>query len=106
MSKILIILIGLTCMTGFSQTNYGLQATYSLTTNEASTLNSIFIKKDFDLNGKIIGFTVGTTGTQIENKKKFFEKYIDPIAKGDSENVCSLIIFTNAEKSKSGDLMS
>jgi hypothetical protein len=104
MRTLLIILIGLLSVTGFSQTDSDLQITYLLTTNEATTLNSIFSKdrKDFDFNGKVIGFTVGTTGNLIENKKNFFEKYINPVVNGQDENVCSLIVFSKEEKSNSG----
>jgi len=104
MRTLLIILIGLLSVTGFSQTDSDLQTTYLLTTNEAITLNSIFSKdrKDFDFNGKVIGFTVGTTGNQIENKRIFFEKYINPVVNGQDKNVCSLIVLSKEEKSKSG----
>lgn len=104
MRTILIILIGLISVTGFSQTDSDIQTTYLLTTNEATTLNSIFSKdrKDFDFDGKVIGFTVGTTGSQIENKGIFFEKYIIPVVNGQDKNVCSLIFFSKEEKSKSG----
>ncbi len=104
MRTILIILFGLISVTGFSQTDSYLQTTYLLTTNEATSLNLIFSKerKDFDFNGKSVGFTVGTTGTQIENKKVFFEKYINPVIDGQNKNVCSLIILTKDEKPKSG----
>ncbi len=104
MRTILIILIGLISITGFSQTDSDLQTTYLLTTNEATSLNSIFSKesKDFDFNGKSIAFAVGTTGTQIENKNGFFEKYINPVIEGKNKNVCSLIVLTKEEKSKSG----
>lgn len=104
MRTLLIILIGLQSVTGFSQTDSDLQTTYLLTANEATTLNSIFSKdrKDFDFNGKVIGFTVGTTGNLIENKKNFFEKYINPVVNGQDKNVCSLIVFSKEEKSNSG----
>jgi hypothetical protein len=104
MRKILIILIGLISVTGFSQTDSDLQTTYLLTTNEATSLNSIFSKqsKDFDFRGKSIAFAVGTTGTQIENKNGFFEKYINPVIEGKNKNVCSLIVLTKEERSKSG----
>jgi hypothetical protein len=104
MRTILIILISLISVTGFSQTDSDLQTTYLLTTNEVISLNSIFNKerKDFDFNGKSIAFTVGTTGTQIENKNGFFEKYINPVVEGKSKNICSLIVLTKEEKSKSG----
>ena len=104
MKTILIILIGLISATGFSQTDSDLQTIYLLTKNEATNLNSIFSKerKDFDFNGKSVGFTVGTTGTQIENKKVFFEKYINTVVNGQDKNICSLIILTKEEKSKSG----
>lgn len=104
MRKILIILIGLISVTGFSQTDSDLQVTYLLSTNEAKSLNSIFSKerKDFDFNGKTVGFTIGTTGTQIVNNKVFFEKYLNPVISGQDKNICSLIILTKEEKSKSG----
>ena len=84
--------------------NSDLKVEYSLTANEVKTLDSIFNRerKDFDFNGKVIGFAVGNTGTQIESKKIFFEKYIDPVVEGKSQNVCSLIILTKDEISKSG----
>ncbi len=104
MRNILIILIGLISVTGFSQPDSDLQTTYLLTKDEAISLNSIFSeeRKDFDFNGKLVGFTVGTTGTQIENKRVFFEKYINPAVNGQDKNVCSLIILNEEEKSKSG----
>jgi len=100
----MIILIGFLSVTGFSQTDSDLQTTYILTTNEATTLNSIFSKdrKDFDFNGKVIGFTGGTTGNLIENKRVFFEKYINPVVNGQDKNVCSLIVLSKEEKSLSG----
>lgn len=100
----LIILIGLLSLTGFSQTDSDLQTTYLLTPNEATTLNSIFSKDKigFDFNGKVIGFTVGTTGNLIENKIIFFEKYINHVVNGQDNNVCSLIVFSKEEKSNSG----
>jgi len=100
----MIILIGFLSVTGFSQTDSDLHTTYILTTNEATTLNSIFSKdrKDFDFNGKVIGFTGGTTGNLIENKRVFFEKYINPVVNGQDKNVCSLIVLSKEEKSLSG----
>nr|WP_320023220.1 hypothetical protein [uncultured Draconibacterium sp.] len=104
MRTILIILIGLISVTGFSQTDYDLQTTYLLTINEATSLNSIFSKEsdNFDFKGKSIAFAVGTTGTQIVNKNGFFEKYINPVIEGKNKNVCLLIVLTKEEKLKSG----
>ncbi len=104
MRTLLIILIGLLSVTGFSQTDSDLQTTYLLTTNEATTLNLIFSKdkKDFDFKGKVVRFTVGTTGDLIENKRIFFEKYINPVINGQDKNVCSLIVFSKDEKSNTG----
>ncbi len=104
MRTILVILIELISVTGFSQTDSDIQTTYLLTSNEATSLNSIFSKdrKDFDFKGKLVGFTVGTTGTQIENKDVFFGKYINPVLDEQDKNICSLIILTKEEKSKSG----
>jgi hypothetical protein len=98
----LTILIGVTFIIVYGQTNF--QKEILLTTDEASTLNSIFLKNrnDFDFNGKLVGFSVGTTGTHIVDKKLFFKEYINPIIDKKSKNVCSLIILTKTEKSKSG----
>jgi len=91
-------------MTGFAQTNSDLLIAYSLTTDEVRVLNSIFTteRNDFDFNEKIIAFTVGTTGTQIEDKAEFFGTYLKPVVEGKSKNVCALIILTKDEKLKSG----
>lgn len=104
MRTILIILIGLIYTTGFAQTNSDLSTSYSLTIDEVRTLNSIFSKEknDFDFKGKVIAYTIGTTGTQIEDKIIFFDKYLNPVVKGENKNVCALIILTKDEKSKSG----
>lgn len=104
MRTLIITLIGLISVTGFSQTDSDLLNEYLLTSSEATTLNSIYSneREDFNFNGKLIGFTIGSTGTHIENKKVFFEKYINPLVDGQNKNVCSLIVLTKDEKSKSG----
>jgi hypothetical protein len=95
--------MGVNFITFFGQTNSNFHKEI-LTSAEINILNSIFFKErnDFDFNGKLVAFTVGTTGTQIENKKLFFKKYLDPVIEKKSKNVCSLIILTKAEKTKSG----
>jgi len=100
--KILInILIGLICVSGFAQTHYDIRDDYTLAKEESSDLNSIFEKqrKDFDFQGKIVAYTIGTSGTQIEDKSAFFDKYLNNATHG---NVCSLIILTPKEKEASG----
>ena len=100
--KILInILVGLICVSGFAQTNTEVKADYTLTSKEASFLNALFEKqrKDFDFQGKMVAYTIGTSGTQIEDKSAFFDRYLENATHG---NVCSLIILTKEEKEKSG----
>jgi hypothetical protein len=100
--KILInILVGLICVSGIAQTNSEVKADYTLTKKEASFLNALFEKqrKDFDFQGKMVAYTTGTSGTQIEDKSAFFDKYLENATHG---NVCSLIILTKEEKEKSG----
>lgn len=100
--KILInILVGLICVSGIAQTNSEVKADYTLTNKEASFLNTLFEKyrKDFDFQGKMVAYTIGTSGTQIEDKSAFFEKYLNNATHG---NVCSLIILTEKEKEISG----
>ena len=100
--KILItILIGLICVSGMAQTNSEIKADYTLTNEEASYLNSLFEKqrKDFDFQGKMVAYTIGTSGTQIEDKSAFFDRYLENATHG---NVCSLILLSKEEKEKSG----
>jgi hypothetical protein len=100
MRFILCICIGLICTTSFSQTISD-QSFESLTIEEVSTLNAIYGEKyGLDFKGKKVAFTVGTTGTQIEDKSKFFIMYLNPVVTG--KNVCSLIILTSQEKIESG----
>lgn len=95
------ILIGLICISGIAQTNSEIKADYTLTNEEASKLNTLFEKqrKDFDFQGKMVAYTIGTSGTQIEDKSAFFDMYIENVTHG---NVCSLIQLTKEEKEKSG----
>ena len=104
MKILLNILIGLICVTGIAQTNSDLQADYILTKEEVRDLNSLFENKrnDFDFQGKIVAYTIGTTGTQIEDKSVFFDKYLNSAINGKNKNVCTLIILTKEEKTKSG----
>jgi hypothetical protein len=104
MKILLNILIGLISVTGVAQTYSDLQTDYLLTKDEVSDLNSIFTKNrnDFDFQEKLIAYTVGTSGTQIENKSVFFEKYLTPVIKRENKNVCVLIILTKEEKIESG----
>ena len=87
--KILInILVGLICVSGFAQTNTEVKADYTLTNKEASFLNTLFEKqrKDFDFQGKMVAYTIGTSGTQIEDKSAFFDRYLENATHG---NVCT-----------------
>ncbi len=100
--KILIsILIGLICVSGIAHTNSEIKADYTLTNEEASYLNTLFEKqrKDFDFQGKMVVYTIGTSGTQIEDKSAFFDRYLKNATYG---NICSLVILTKEEKEKSG----
>lgn len=101
--KILInILVGLLiCVSGFAQTYTEVKVDYTLTNKEASFLNTLFEKqrKDFDFQGKIVAYTIGTSGTQIEDKAAFLDRYLENATHG---NVVSLIILTKEEKEKSG----
>ena len=100
--KILInLLVGLNCVSGSAQTNSKLKADYTLTNKEASFLNALFEKqrKDFDFQGKMVAYTIGTSGTKIEDKSAFFDRYLENATHG---NVFSLIILTKEENEKSG----
>jgi len=104
MKILLNILIGLICVTGIAQTNSDLQTDYTLTKEESSNINSLFEKKrnNFDFQGKIVAYTIGTSGTQIEDKSVFFDRYLNSAISGKNKNVCTLIILTKEEKTESG----
>ena len=95
------VLIGLfICVNGLSQTSSDLSTVSSLSSSEVNALNTIFIKKrkDFDFKEKVVAFTGGIRGTDIENKVLFFDKYLNPVVEGKSRNVCALIFLTEEEK--------
>jgi hypothetical protein len=104
MKTLLSILVGLISIAVIAQTNSDIQTDYALTKEEASYLNLLFEKKrnDFDFQGKIIAYTIGATGTQIEDKSVFFDKYLNYAIIENNKNVCVLIILTKEEKTKSG----
>jgi hypothetical protein len=100
--KILInILVGLICVSGIALTNSEIKTDYTLTNKEARFLNTLFEKqrKDFDFQEKMVAYSSGTSGTQIEDKLAFFDRYLENVT---HRNDCSLVLLTKEEKEKSG----
>lgn len=104
MRALFILLISLIGTEVFPQNNE--ISSTSLTTVEANTLNLIFEKrrKDFSFLDKQVAYTVGTSGTQLENKIDFFDRYLTPVVNKGERNVCALILLTKEEKMESGGI--
>lgn len=104
MRILLVILFGLVSGKVSSQTNPDSYSAFKLTSEEATVLNSVFLRErqDFDFNGKIVAFSGGVHGSQLEEKTPFFDRYVNPIIEVEGKKIIGLIVFSSDEKSNSG----